>query len=162
MLAVLHSRCPHFYYHCDTGSWNRDSESLGAGFCNTPLQSIYTHQLIVKCSSIYIYLRLSSHTFCTYIIAFMSLFFTSLNIDVLNFGIIFCGLCKTGFYGHINLWTLIFCHVFILWLTFYFADRLNFLYCIKGIWLGYQQVIFILKFNFTYSLSSFMYNITYA
>lgn len=157
MLAVLHSSCPHFYYHCDTGSWNRDSESLGAGYGNTPLQSIYTHQLIVKCSSIYIYLRLSSHTFCTYIISFMSLFFTSLNIDVSILASFF-----VDYVRHINLWTMILCHVFILWWTFYFADRLNFLDCIKGIWLGYQQVIFILKFNFTYSLSSFMYNITYA
>lgn len=79
------------------GSWNRDSESLGAGFCNTPLQSIYTHQLIVKCSSIYIYLRLSSHTFCTYIIAFMSLFFTSLNIDVSILASFFVDYVRQGF-----------------------------------------------------------------
>lgn len=97
MLAVLHSSCPYFHYHCDIGSWNRDSESLGAGFCNTPLQFTYTHQLIVKCSSIYIYLRLSSHTFCTYIIAFMSLFFTSLNIDVSILASFFVNYVRQGF-----------------------------------------------------------------
>lgn len=97
MLAVLHSRCPYFHYHCDIGSWNGDSESLGAGFCNTPLQSIYTHQLIVKCSSIYIYLRLKSLTFCTYIIAFMSLVFTSLNIDVSILASFFVDYVRQGF-----------------------------------------------------------------